>query len=66
VSLGKSVAVLPRVRELQERKAALESQMRIIAEFDGGRLLMPSAAPDVTHGAQEASHGSLSIRARRR
>jgi hypothetical protein len=31
----------------------IEDGEHIIAEIDGGRLVMPSAAPDVTHGAQE-------------
>ncbi len=108
VSLGKSAAVLARVRELETRKAMLESQIRmidkparivpniermivarveqleeaardpehgervrvaahdligsvrvieegehIVAEIDGGRLLMQATAPDVTYGAQE-------------
>ncbi len=116
VSLGKSAAVLARVRDLEARKVTLEAQMRaidkppqlvpnvermiaarierlenaardservrveareligsvrvieegehIIAEIDGGRLLMLGAAPDLTHGAQELSRGLLSIRAR--
>lgn len=114
MSLGRSVAVLARVRELEARKVALESHMpmidkpprivpnvermvvarieqleeaarhpehgdrirvaaqdyigsvrvieegeHIIAEIDGGRLLMLGAAPDVTHGAQELSRGTV-------
>jgi hypothetical protein len=47
------------------RVRVIEEGAHIVAEIDGGRLLMPGASPDVTHGAQELSHVLLSIRARR-
>ena len=31
----------------------IEEEEHIVAENDGGRLLVLGAAPDVTHGAQE-------------
>jgi hypothetical protein len=43
----------------------IEEGEHVIAEFDGGRLLTLGAPPEVTYGAQELSHGPLSIRARR-
>ena len=43
----------------------IEEGDHIIAEIDGGRLLMQGAALDVTYGAQDLSRGLLSLRARR-
>jgi hypothetical protein len=63
--------VVARIEQLEAQDLigsvrVIEEGEHIIAEIDGGRLLTLGAAPDVTYGAQEASGGSLSIRARRR